>query len=92
MRNLTDDVQSFVDDDSATVCSTGSTVGGAEGDDARVNVFLRLRPMSKLETSRRSRSCVEVHEGSEKFTVNSHLDGEYDFCYDRVRRDGETVI
>jgi len=49
-----------------------------------VRVCLRLRPMSKLETSRRSRCCVEVHDGSTSFTVDSPLDGEYDFNYDQV--------
>jgi hypothetical protein len=47
-------------------------------------VCLRLRPLTKLETSRRSRSCIEVHEGSSEFTIDSPLDGEYDFCFDTV--------
>uniref|UniRef100_A0A7S4J4X1 Kinesin motor domain-containing protein n=1 Tax=Odontella aurita TaxID=265563 RepID=A0A7S4J4X1_9STRA len=51
---------------------------------SNIRVCLRLRPMSKLETSRRSRSCFEIHECSRNFTVDSHLDGEYDFCFDQV--------
>lgn len=51
-----------------------------------VQVCLRLRPMTKLERNRRSRSCIEVHDGSRNFTVDSPLDGEYDFCYDHVSR------
>ena len=53
-------------------------------DGSNVRVCLRLRPMSKLEMSRRSRSCIEVNDASKTFTVDSHLDGEYDFCYDQV--------
>ena len=49
-----------------------------------IRVYLRLRPMSKLEESLRSRCCFEVYEGQTKFTVDSPLDGEYDFSYDRV--------
>jgi hypothetical protein len=49
-----------------------------------VCVCLRLRPMTKLERNRRSRSCIEVHEGGREFTVDSPLDGEYDFCFDHV--------
>lgn len=51
---------------------------------APVRVCLRLRPMTKLERNRRSRSCIEVHEGNRQFTVDSPLDGEYDFCFDDV--------
>lgn len=45
--------------------------------------FLRLRPMSKLEMSRRSRNCFDIHDDNAKFTVDS-LSGENDFCYDKV--------
>lgn len=51
---------------------------------APVCVCLRLRPMTKLERNRRSKSCIEVHEGGREFTVDSPLDGEYDFCFDHV--------
>jgi len=53
-----------------------------------IRVFLRLRPMNKLELSRRSRNCVEVYPpgiyGSTELTVDSPLEGEYDFNFDQV--------
>lgn len=49
----------------------------------RIRTFLRLRPMSKLERSRRSRNCFDIHDDNAKFTVDS-LSGENDFCYDRA--------
>lgn len=48
-----------------------------------IRAFLRLRPMSKLEMSRRSRNCFDIHDDNAKFTVDS-LSGENDFCYDQV--------
>ena len=48
-----------------------------------IRSFLRLRPMSKLEMSRRSRNCFDIHDDNAKFTINS-LSGEDDFCYDKV--------
>jgi hypothetical protein len=49
-----------------------------------IRACLRLRPLSKLEISRRSRSCIEVHDGSTDVTIDSPLDGEFDFHYDQV--------
>ena len=49
-----------------------------------VKVCLRLRPMTKLERNRRSKNCIEVHDGNREFTVDSPIDGEYDFCFDNV--------
>mmetsp|Transcript_25761 Transcript_25761/g.74525 ORF Transcript_25761/g.74525 Transcript_25761/m.74525 type:complete len:1189 (+) Transcript_25761:89-3655(+) len=48
-----------------------------------IRAFLRLRPMSKLEMSRRSRNCFDIHDDNAKFTVDS-LSGENDFCYDQA--------
>ena len=67
------------------------------GDD--IQVCLRLRPMDKLERSRRSRNCVEIHEGrkvnddqvydnkaKQMITVDSPADGtQHDFSFDKVR-------
>lgn len=61
--------------DDATMLATGPTA---------IQVCLRLRPMTRLERNRRSRSCIEVDEDSRNFTVDSPLDGEYDFCFDHV--------
>ena len=50
-----------------------------------MKVFLRLRPMNKLETSRRSKNCVDLPEDDPRcLTVDSPLEGEYDFFFDRV--------
>jgi len=49
-----------------------------------IRVCLRIRPMNKLETSRRSRDCIKVHENCQKYTVDSPLDGKYEFTYDKV--------
>lgn len=52
--------------------------------DKRIHVYLRLRPMNKLEASRRSRDCIEVHNDNQTLTVDSPLEGEYEFSFDRV--------
>ena len=52
-------------------------------DDMRV--FLRLRPINKLEQSRRSKNCIELHEDPTLVTVDSPLEGEYDYTFDHVR-------
>lgn len=56
---------------------------GADGYFENIKVCLRLRPMNKLEESRRSRNCVEVHE-NKTITVNSPLDGEFDCSFNWV--------
>lgn len=53
-------------------------------DDMRV--FLRLRPINKLEQSRRSKNCIELHEDPTLVTVDSPLEGEYDYTFDHVSR------
>lgn len=57
-----------------------------EKSDNRVQVCLRLRPMNRLEVSRRSKNCVEVvHDDDEELAiVDSPLEGEYEFSLDRV--------
>jgi hypothetical protein len=63
--------------------------GDPSEDEQEVNenmrVFLRLRPMNKLETSRRSKNCVELDNDSRCIRVDSPLEGEYDFFFDHVR-------
>lgn len=53
-----------------------------------IRVCLRFRPMNMLEINRRSRNCVEVHPpgiyGHTELTVDSPLEGEYDFNFDQV--------
>jgi hypothetical protein len=51
----------------------------------RVKVYLRLRPMDKLETSKRSKDCIELHDNPKIITVDSPLLGSFDFTFDQVR-------
>jgi hypothetical protein len=53
----------------------------------QVKVFLRLRPMDKLETSKRSKDCIELHDNPKIITVDSPLLGVYDFTFDQVLYD-----
>jgi hypothetical protein len=67
-------------DDSSSSYSSG------EEDEFRddMRVFLRLRPINKLEQSRRSKNCIELHEDPTLVTVDSPLEGEYDYTFDHV--------
>ncbi len=49
-----------------------------------IRVYARLRPINKLEASRRSRNCVDVHSDDTVITVDSPVDGEYDYEFDKV--------
>ncbi len=65
--------------------AAGDGIDGSE----QLEVYLRFRPMNKLEISRRSRSCVQFHssdgeDGIASLTVDSPLEGEYDFSFDKV--------
>ena len=63
------------------------SAGSSTLEGEKVNVFLRLRPMNKLELSRRSKNCIIVHPYNfhkKKITVDSHLDGEHKFSFDEV--------
>ena len=60
-------------------------IPASEGE--RIQVFLRLRPMNKLELFRRSKNCIVVHPYNfhkKQVTVDSHLDGEHEFSFDEV--------
>mmetsp|Transcript_8266 Transcript_8266/g.10488 ORF Transcript_8266/g.10488 Transcript_8266/m.10488 type:complete len:1144 (+) Transcript_8266:213-3644(+) len=64
----------------------GSMVGNGGSD---IPVYIRFRPMNKLEISRRSRNCVTYHSTSgddvtRDLTVDSPMEGEYDFSFDKV--------
>jgi hypothetical protein len=41
--------------------------------------------MNKLETSRRSKDCIELHDNPKILTVDAPLEGVYDFSCDMVR-------
>jgi hypothetical protein len=51
-----------------------------------INVFLRLRPKNKLETMKRSKDCIELHENPNMITVDSPLLGDFKFLFDQVMR------
>lgn len=64
--------------------------GSFEDEQEEVNenmrVFLRLRPMNKRETSRRSKNCVELDDDDHRcISVDSPLEGEFTFRFDHVR-------
>lgn len=50
-----------------------------------VKVYLRFRPKDKLEASKRSKDCVQLHENPKLVTVDSPLQGTFDFTFDQVR-------
>eukprot|EP00934_Nitzschia_sp_Nitz4_P003954 Nitzschia sp. Nitz4//scaffold10_size219509//95228//98055//NITZ4_001426-RA/size219509-augustus-gene-0.273-mRNA-1//-1//CDS//3329532914//3944//frame0 len=47
-----------------------------------VRVFLRLRPMNKFETSKRSKDCIQLHDNPQLVTVDSM--GLLDFTFHQV--------
>lgn len=59
---------------------------------SKMEVYLRIRPMNKLEKSKRSKNCVRYHtlesdKGHDivpRLTVDSPSDGEFDFSFDKV--------
>jgi hypothetical protein len=64
---------------------TAVTMSESDHDNPNVKVYCRLRPMNKLEMSRRSKNCVYLPEDDPRcITVDSPLEGEYDFFFDRV--------
>lgn len=70
------------------------TYGGSGGaPSSKMQVYLRFRPMNKLEVSKRSRNCVYFQEdggsndakSNTKVTIDSPMEGEFDFSFDKVR-------
>ena len=49
-----------------------------------VKVFLRFRPMDKLETSKRSKDCIELHDNPKLVTIDSPLLGISEYTFDQV--------
>jgi len=65
--------------------STNPT-GDEESFMPNIKVCLRVRPMNKLETSRRSRNCIEYQSDNQSITIDSPAEGEnYDFKFNKVR-------
>ena len=64
----------------------------------KISVFLNIRPMNKLELSRRSKHCITVHPSNDnrkkEITLDSHLDGEHEFSFDEVfeESDGDQLV
>eukprot|EP00934_Nitzschia_sp_Nitz4_P000557 Nitzschia sp. Nitz4//NODE_389_length_21930_cov_67.393920//595//5144//NITZ4_additional_000048-RA//-1//CDS//3329531868//557//frame0 len=65
--------------------SSSSSLSTRKGN--HVQVYLRLRPMNKLEESRRSKDCVELQEDPTKVTVDAPLQGLFDYTFDAVLDD-----
>jgi hypothetical protein len=60
--------------------------GGNKSNNNNVKVYVRLRPMDKLEMSRRSKDCIELDDVNPKIvTVDSPHHGVRDFSFDMVR-------
>jgi len=49
-----------------------------------IKVYLRLRPKNKLETMKRGKDCIELHEDPKIVTVDSPRLGEHKFTFDQV--------
>jgi hypothetical protein len=64
----------------------------SDDDSSQVKVYLRLRPMDKLETSKRSKDCIELHDNPKIITVDSPLLGCFDFTFDQVRYMSSSII
>ena len=67
--------------------SKAAKQGSPKEAEDHVKVYLRLRPMDKLETSKRSKDCIDLHENPKLITVDSPLLGTFDFTFDLVSRD-----
>eukprot|EP00532_Pseudo-nitzschia_australis_P007565 CAMPEP_0168174264 /NCGR_PEP_ID=MMETSP0139_2-20121125/6394_1 /TAXON_ID=44445 /ORGANISM="Pseudo-nitzschia australis, Strain 10249 10 AB" /LENGTH=942 /DNA_ID=CAMNT_0008092369 /DNA_START=155 /DNA_END=2983 /DNA_ORIENTATION=- len=49
-----------------------------------IKVYLRLRPKNKLETMKRGKDCIQLHDDPKKITVDSPRLGEHKFSFDQV--------
>jgi hypothetical protein len=49
-----------------------------------IKVYLRLRPKNRLETMKRGKDCIELHEDPRIVTVDSPRLGEHKFSFDQV--------
>jgi hypothetical protein len=54
-----------------------------EPEEHHVRVFLRLRPLNRLEVNRRSRSVVEILD-DERVAVEDPAEGDWEVTCDRV--------
>lgn len=52
--------------------------------ESKIKVFLRLRPLNKLETSKRAKDCIELHEDPSKISIDAPLQGLFDFSLEHV--------
>jgi hypothetical protein len=75
-------------DDLSSSHANNNNNGGnkSNNDNNNVKVYVRLRPMDKLEMSRRSKDCIELDDVNPKIvTVDSPHHGVRDFSFDMVR-------
>ena len=49
-----------------------------------IKVYLRLRPKNRLETMKRGKDCIELHDDPRIVTVDSPRLGEHKFSFDQV--------
>ena len=49
-----------------------------------IKVYLRLRPKNRLESMKRGKDCIELHEDPKIVTVDSPRLGEHKFSFDQV--------
>ena len=79
-------------DRTTRLSSKTNVVDGEDGGQQHVQqqqmqkVYVRLRPMNKLEISRRSKDCVELDDVNPKIaTIDSPHHGELHYSFDMVR-------
>ena len=68
-----------------------TTTGGSSSmEEEPIKVFLRLRPKNKLETMKRSKDCIELHDNPNMITVDSPLLGDFQFSFNQVQKERGT--
>ena len=62
----------------------GSSTAAEASSPESIKVYLRLRPKNRLETMKRGKDCIELHEDPRIVTVDSPRLGENKFSFDQV--------
>jgi len=62
----------------------GSSTATPPSPPESIKVYLRLRPKNRLETMKRGKDCIELHEDPRIVTVDSPRLGEHRFSFDQV--------
>jgi kinesin family protein 5 len=70
---------------SSTMSSSSSPpLSPEEGEAEFIKVYLRLRPKNKLETMKRGKDCIELHDDPRMITCDSPKLGEIKFNFNHV--------